>query len=127
MQSNNTPQPGSRLPYNGDLKSFCDVFYRLMHKRTPNKKRVLDASLIYQPQHRTHLPQHFQNRQPPQIRQRNLTARPSLQTTPPNKSKIFSNVCLFSVHSRLPIFRLKSQNSRLFLSQIITTFVTTLK
>jgi hypothetical protein len=45
MQSNNTPQPGSRLPYNGDLKSFCDVFYRLMHKRTPNKKRVLDASI----------------------------------------------------------------------------------
>ncbi len=34
-----------RLPINGKLKPFCDVFYRLMTARTPDNKRILDATI----------------------------------------------------------------------------------
>ncbi|MDZ4203232.1 MAG: hypothetical protein U1C46_00305 [Bacteroidales bacterium] len=37
----NADKKGKKLPYNGELKFLCDVFFKLMHKPTRNSKTIL--------------------------------------------------------------------------------------
>ena len=42
---------GTRLPYNGNLKTLCDFFYKLMKKKAPNGKPILPWTITQATDH----------------------------------------------------------------------------